>query len=87
MNENDFLIKLFELFKGGNLAGVLLFAVLLKKYVINGSIERYFAARKSEVDALLRIEKKLERMMRERRNSKWNRQQPLPRKKSFFSFL
>lgn len=55
MDEREFLTLVFEYLKSGGLLSVVASAILLKKYVINGSISRFFEMKKQEIDALLSL--------------------------------
>lgn len=61
MNESEFFIKLAEILSGSPslFASVTLGALLLKKYVINGSIKAFLDIKRQELLSLGAIEKSL----------------------------
>lgn len=52
MNDKEWVLMLFDFLKGGGLLSVFAGAILLKKYIINGSISRFFALKEAEINAL-----------------------------------
>lgn len=52
MSEKELLTMLFDFLKSGGLVSVVAAAVLLKKYVINGSINRFFEMKQKEIESL-----------------------------------
>lgn len=59
MNEKEFLEMILEFFKGGGLLSVLAAAILLKRYIINGSINRFFEYKLQEIEVLNELRKVL----------------------------
>ena len=59
MSENEFLSMLFDFLRGGGLVSVLAAAILLKKYVINGTVHRFFDLKEKEFAALGELRKDL----------------------------
>ena len=59
LSEKEFLEMILEFFKGGGLLSVFAAAILLKKYVINGSISRFFDYKRQEIDSLNELRKGL----------------------------
>lgn len=52
MTEKEFLTMLFDFLKSGGLVSVVAMAVLLKKYVINGAVSKFFDYKRQEVEML-----------------------------------
>lgn len=52
MTEKELLTMLFDFLKSGGLLSIAAAAVLLKKYVINGSVNRFFDMKQKEIEAL-----------------------------------
>ena len=52
LSEKEFLEMIPEFFKGGGLLSVFAAAILLKKYVVNGSVNRFFDYKRQEIEAL-----------------------------------
>lgn len=52
MNEKEWLLMLFDFLKGGGLLSVFASAILLKRYIINGSVNRFFALKEAEIKSL-----------------------------------
>lgn len=54
MSENDFFLKLVEILSGSPslFASIAFGALLLKKYIINGNLVKYFDLKSREVDSL-----------------------------------
>lgn len=52
MSEKEWLTLLFDFLKSGGLVSVVAAAVLLKKYVINGTVNRFFEMKQKEIEAL-----------------------------------
>lgn len=64
MTENEIITKAIELSKSSiGFPLVLWAAYLLKAYVINGNVKRYFSARRRELRAMRGIEAKLDRLI------------------------
>ena len=59
LSEKEFLEMILEFFKGGGLLSVLAAAILLKRYVINGSFNRFFDYKRQEIESLNEIRKGL----------------------------
>ena len=52
LSEKEFLEMILEFFKGGGLLSVFAAAILLKKYIINGSVNRFFDYKLQEIELL-----------------------------------
>ena len=59
MSENEFLRMLFDFLRSGGLVSVLAAAILLKKYVINGSFNRFCSLKEKEVQELSTLRENL----------------------------
>ena len=59
LSEKEFLEMILEFFKGGGLLSVFAAAILLKRYVINGSVNRFFDYKRQEIDSLSELRKGL----------------------------
>lgn len=68
MTETELINIVDKLLDSGHGMGIVLFgAILLKKYVINGTIERFFSLKKSEIDIARTTQKTLLIVIREQK--------------------
>lgn len=67
MAENDLILEIAKLLSGSPSvwASILLAGVVLKKYVINGSIKHFLALKEQEVKSLAALESNLNKVIQE----------------------
>ena len=69
MNENQFMLEIAKILSGSPSIwlSILLAGVVLKKYVINGSIKSFLEIKEREVKSLTALETGLEKIIEEQR--------------------
>ena len=69
MGENDLILEIAKLLSGSPSVwvSILLAGVVLKKYVINGSIKNFLSLKEQEVKSLQALESNLEKVIEEQR--------------------
>ena len=69
MQENQLILEIAKLLSGSPSVwvSILLAGVVLKRYVINGSIKSFFDLKEREINSLVSLEKKLENVIEEQR--------------------
>ena len=69
MQENQLILEIAKLLSGSPSVwvSILLAGVVLKRYVINGSIKSLFDLKEREINSLVSLEKKLENVIEEQR--------------------
>lgn len=69
MGENDLFLEIAKLLSGSPSVwvSILLAGVVLKKYVINGSIKHFLSLKEQEVKSLAALEGNLEKVVEEQR--------------------